>query len=277
MYLLSTLLGKVSMSNERVRKIHMYKSDVKTSRRDIRMHYTDLCICWAQSWAKSPYPKSVFARYTLTKKTSECTKETQECAHKTHTQERLFWKDQILQKKTSECTKETSIYWMHTWDTRTRCPHETHAQVGLFCKDLRICKRDLRMYKRDIYIFNARKKYTPKIPTRNTRTKRGSFVRTLECTAYCIWSAVSSLSYRNRSSTSSLGLLYPRSVEKRPRKLRLQIRIKWHSKCSGLYKRCHYTYYSYYWYNSYHTYNLCKYSLLHLECRFFYLESQSTI
>jgi len=30
--------------------------------------------------------------------------------------------------------------------------------------------------------------------------------------------------------------LLPRSVEKRPRRLRLEIEIKWHSKCNGLYK-----------------------------------------
>ena len=124
MYLLSTLLGKVSMSNERVRKIHIYKSDVKTSKRDIRMHYTDLCICWANP-GQSPHIRrtSIFARCTLTKKTSEYTKDTQECANETHTQERLFWKDiRFSPKKTSKCTKKTSICWMRTGDTRTRCP-----------------------------------------------------------------------------------------------------------------------------------------------------------
>jgi len=48
-------------------------------------------------------------------------------------------------------------------------------------------------------------------------------------TSYCVWSDISSFSNLNRSSSSSSSLL-PRSVEKRPRRLRLEIKIKRRSK-----------------------------------------------
>jgi len=56
----------------------------------------------------------------------------------------------------------------------------------------------------------------------------------IENSSYCIWSVISSFPNRNRWS-SSVGLFYhARSVEKRPKRLRLEIGIKWHSKCNRL-------------------------------------------
>jgi len=52
----------------------------------------------------------------------------------------------------------------------------------------------------------------------------------VSCTAYCIWSVMVSFSKLNQSFKS----LVPRSVEKRPRRLRLEIELKWHSKCNRL-------------------------------------------
>jgi len=53
------------------------------------------------------------------------------------------------------------------------------------------------------------------------------------CTACCIWGVVSSISNLNQWSSSFRSLL-PRSVEKRPRRLRMEIENKRHSKCKRL-------------------------------------------
>ena len=70
-----------------------------------------------------------------------------------------------------------------------------------------------------------------------TYDKNDSWI--LSVTAYCIWRVVSPISDLNECS-SSLGLfcrsLLPRSVEKRPWRLRLEIKIEWHSKCIWLFE-----------------------------------------
>jgi len=57
------------------------------------------------------------------------------------------------------------------------------------------------------------------------------------CTAFCICSVISIL--KSQSMISISRSLLPSFVEKRPRRLRLEIEIEWHCKCNRLYSLLH--------------------------------------